>query len=122
MQLFRVRRAEIVDVAVLCGESDRIDHQRIAVLVMTDGFAEPRRFHIVRMLAGEKYTAHHVVTLPDHPHLLRRLDEIKRLRRKQQLSGYAAGIASRLSREGDSSLTTQRLFIRRAHLRRGPRL
>ena len=40
MQFSGVRRAEIVDVAVLRGQSDGIDDQRIAVLVTADGFAE----------------------------------------------------------------------------------
>jgi len=44
MQLERVRRTEIINVAVLRGESDRVDNQRVAVLVMAidspnhDGF------------------------------------------------------------------------------------
>src|SRR5579885_1407452 len=57
MQLFAVRRAKIIDVAVLGGEADSIDDQRVAVLVMADRLAEPRRRDMLRMLVGEKDAA-----------------------------------------------------------------
>ena len=41
MQLLRVRRAEIVDVAVLGGQTDGVDDEGIAVLIAADRFAEP---------------------------------------------------------------------------------
>src|SRR5215470_13413553 len=40
MELVGVRRPVIVDER-LCGESDRVDNKRVAVLVMADRFPEP---------------------------------------------------------------------------------
>jgi hypothetical protein len=40
MELGGVRRAIVVDVGLVV-EADGVDHQRIAVFVMTDGFAVP---------------------------------------------------------------------------------
>src|SRR5256885_16766662 len=74
------------------------------------------------MLVGEIDAAHHLVALPDHPHLLRRLDEIEWLRRIKQLPWDAAGVAPRLGGERHLSLAAERLVIRRLHLRGGPGL
>src|SRR5207302_5034674 len=113
MQLFAVRRAEIVDVTVLLRRKpDRVDDQRVAVLIMADGFAEPGRLYVGRMLVGEEDAAHHVVALPDHPYLFRRLDEVERLRRVEQLARDAARITPRLGGEGNRPLAGERLFIR----------
>src|SRR5882672_6441486 len=65
VELVGVRRAEIVDEVVLASrQPDRIHHQRVAVLVMADGFPEPGRFHVRRMLIGEKDVADETVALP----------------------------------------------------------
>src|SRR5262245_26628366 len=72
------------------------------------------------MLVGEVYAAHHVIALPDHPQLPRSLDEIKRLRWKEQLPGNTAGIASRLGRERKAAFTAEHFFIRSKHLCRRP--
>src|SRR2546425_8462035 len=72
------------------------------------------------MLVGEVNATHHVIALPDHPDLPRSLDEIKRLRWKEQLPGNTAGIASRLRGKRKPAFTTQHFFIRREHLRSRP--
>ena len=74
------------------------------------------------MLVGEEDAAHQVVALPYHPDLLRGLDEIERLERKQQLARHAARIAARLGGEGMSRLAPEHLLVRGQHLRRRPRL
>ena len=123
VQLLAVGCAVVVDVAVLVPglQADGVD-DHLAVRVMADRFAEPRGLHHLRMLVGEVDAAHHVVALPDHPHLFRRLDEIEGLGGIEQLSGDAAGIAPGLGGEGNRPLATEHLFIRREHLRGGPGL
>src|SRR5260370_790586 len=83
-------------------QTEGTNDQRVAVLVMADRLAEPRRRHMLRMLVGQKDAAHHMVALPHHPHLLRGLDEINRLERIEQLTRHAARIAAGLGREWDS--------------------
>src|SRR5258706_14228033 len=105
MQFFAVWRAEIVDVAVLLRRKpDRVDDQRVAVLIVADGFAEPGRLHIGRMFVGEEDAAHHVVALPDHPYLFRRLDRVEWLEGIKEVAWDPAGPAARLSGEGNLPL------------------
>jgi hypothetical protein len=66
-------------------------------------------------------TAHHVIGLPDHPHLPGRLDEIERLRRRQQLLGNTAWIAGLLGGEWKAALARERFFVGLLHLLRRPR-
>src|SRR5579864_6562897 len=79
MEFLGVRRAEGVDVVILAGRKpDRIDHERVAAFVVPDGFAEPGRLHIFRMLVGEIDAAREMIALPYHPYFVRRLEEIYR--------------------------------------------
>src|SRR5258708_37953703 len=92
----RRRRAEGIDVVILAGrEPDRIDHERVPALVMADGFAEPGRLHIFRMLVGEIDAAHEMIALPYHPDFVRRLEEIHGLEEKE-LARHAPRPAARL--------------------------
>jgi hypothetical protein len=90
--------------------------------VMADRFAEPGRHHVFRMLVGEVDAAHHVVALPDHPHLFGGLDEVERLEWPQKLAGNASRIASRLRRKGNVAHALQYLVVGRLNLRCRPRL
>jgi hypothetical protein len=74
------------------------------------------------VLIGHVDATHHVVGFPDHPHFALRLDEIERLRRRQQLLGNAARIARRLGGERKPASAGQHLVVRRLHLPRRPRL
>src|ERR1700726_3345824 len=74
------------------------------------------------MLIGKIDAAYHVVALPDHPHLLGRLDEIERLDRIEQLPGNAARITSPLGGERKAPLAAEHLVIRNLHLSGGPGL
>src|SRR5258706_13009624 len=121
MQFFAVRRAEIVDVTVLLRrKADRVDDQRVAILIMADGFAEPGQLHIGRMFVGEEDSPHHVVALPDQPYLFRRLNRIEGLEGIKQLARNAAWPATRLSREGDLSLAAEHFLIGGLDLSRRP--
>src|SRR5258708_40072585 len=89
--------AEIVDVAQLVGgKPDGVHHKHIAIFIMADGFAKPGWFDPRRGFTGKEDAADHVIALPDHPHLVRHLDEIERLARKYELAGKATGPATRL--------------------------
>src|SRR5258708_6449537 len=99
VEFLGVRRAEGIDVVKLAGrEPDRIDHERVPSLVMADGFAEPGRLHIFRMLVGEIDAAREMIALPYHQYFVRRLEEIHRLEKKE-LAGHA-----RLIRATESGL------------------
>ena len=99
MQLLGVRRAEIVDEVVgMLDEAHGIDDERVA-LVTADPFAEPGRFWIGAVGHVHHHAAHVMVALPDDVDDLRRLDEIDRLGREQQLRRSAAGPATRLRDE-----------------------
>src|SRR5215469_9052415 len=74
------------------------------------------------MLIGHVDAADHVVALPDHPYLFRRLDEVHGFRRIEQLPRDPARVAARLRREPDRPLAADDLFVRLAHLLGGPRL
>src|ERR1700730_18494491 len=74
------------------------------------------------MLVGKIDAAHHVIALPDHPHLLGRLDEIERLDRIKQLPGNAARITSPLGGERKAPLAAEHPVIRNLHLSGGPGL
>src|SRR6266436_4391597 len=121
MLFLRVRRAEIVDEAETGGQADGVDDQ-FAVFIPADRFAEPRRLDDLRMLVGQVDAAHHVIALPDHPHLFRRLDEVHRLDWIEQLPGNAARITSPLGRERQAALAAEHLLVRGLHLRGGPGL
>src|SRR2546430_11109949 len=68
------------------------------------------------------FRSHHVVALPDHPDLFRRLDEIERFGRIEQLPRHPAGIAARLGGEWHLANAGDHLIIGRFHLGGGPRL
>src|SRR5215831_5869636 len=87
---------------------------------MADGFAEPGRLHIFRMLVGEIDAAREMIALPYHPYFVRRLEEIHRLEKKE-LAGHAPGPAARLGDKGKRPLAAQHLIVRGLHLLRGPR-
>src|SRR5215467_1936500 len=74
------------------------------------------------MLVGHVDAADHVVALPDHPHLFWSLDEVHGLSRVEQLPGHPARVTARLRCESDRPLATDDLFVRLAHLLRGPGL
>ncbi len=63
--------------------------------------------------------ADEVVALPEDEHFLRRLDEIDRLD-EEDLSGHAAGPATRLRNEGKLALAAQELVVGLLHLLGGP--
>src|SRR5262249_60810846 len=113
VQVLGVRCGEIINKAVgMLNETDGVD-DKLAVLVMADGFAEPGRLRILTVFAVEIDPAHLMVALPDHPDLLRRLDEIEGLK-KQQLTGGAAGPTSGLGRESAGVLFYR--FVVHSHL------
>src|SRR5215468_3286360 len=87
---------------------------------MADGFAEPGWLHMFRMLVDEIDAAREMIALPYHPDLLRSLEEIHRLQKKE-LARHAPRPAARLGGEGTRHLTAQHLFIRCLHLLRRPR-
>src|SRR5258706_12532768 len=87
---------------------------------MADGFAEPGRLHILRMVVGEIDAAHEMIALPYHPDLVRRLDEIHGLEKKE-LGRHTPRPAARLGGKGNHQLATQHLFVRCQHMLRGPR-
>src|SRR5215475_1157659 len=121
VEFLGVRRAKGIDVVVLAGSKpDRIDHERVPASVMPDGIAEPGRLHIFRMLVGEIDAAHKMITLPYHPYLVRRLEEIQGLEKKE-LARYAPRPAAGLGGKGNRHLAAQHLFIGCLHLFRGPR-
>src|SRR5262245_55620557 len=100
MQLPGVRRRVAVhDAELMLFKSDRIDDE-FAVLVTTDGFAEPAWRRIGAVLAIKIDAAHMMVALPDDPNLLWRLDEIDGLGNEQQLVRHASWPAARLGHEG----------------------
>src|SRR5260370_10263133 len=108
-----VRGGEIIHEAVgMLNETDGVD-DKLAVLVMAEGFAEPGRLGILTVFAVEIDPAHLMVALPDHPDLLRGLDEIEGLK-KQQLTWGAAGPTPGLGTESAMSLFYQ--FVVHAHL------
>src|SRR5215475_10227503 len=79
-----VRRTEGIDVMILAArEPDRVDHERVPALVMADGFAEPGWLDMFRMLVGEIDAAREMIALPYHPDLVRSLEEIHRLEKKE---------------------------------------
>src|SRR5260370_33088470 len=80
---------------------------------MADGLAGPGRLRILPVFGVEIGPTHLMVALPDHPDLLRGLDEIEWLK-KQQLTGGAAGPTPGLGRESAMSLFYQ--FVVHAHL------
>src|SRR5271168_3469002 len=81
---------------------------------MADGFAEPGWFHMFRMLVGEIDAAREMIALPYHPDLLRSLEEIHGLEKKE-LARHAPRPAARLGGEGNRHHTAQHLFIRCLH-------
>src|SRR5262249_32299976 len=84
VEFLGVRRAEGIDVVIVAGrQPDRIDHERVPALVMADGFAEPGRLHMFRMLLGETDAAHPLVALPYHQDFVRPLEEIHGLEKKE---------------------------------------
>src|SRR6516165_8053087 len=87
---------------------------------MADGFAEPGWLHMFRMLVGEIHAAREMIALPYHPDLLRSLEEIHRLEKKE-LARHAPWPAARLRGEGNRHLAAQHLFIRCLHVFRRPR-
>src|SRR6516165_8287084 len=87
---------------------------------MADGFAEPGWLHMFRMLVGEIDAAREMIALPYHPDLLRSLEEIHRLEKKE-LARHAPRPAARLGGEGNRHLAAQHLFVRCLHMLRGPR-
>src|SRR6266699_1058596 len=87
---------------------------------MADGFAEPGWLHMFRMFVGEIDAACEMIALPYHPDLLRSLEEIHGLEKKE-LARHAPRPAARLGGEGNRHLTAQHLFIRCLHLLRRPR-
>src|SRR5258708_6705213 len=105
-----------------CASVTCLGQQSVAVFVMADRLAEPGRRHVFRMLVGEVDATHQVVALPDHPHFLRRLDEIDGLERPQKLARNASRIASRLRRKGNVAHALQYLVISRLNLLCPPRL
>src|SRR5262249_44509626 len=83
VQVLGVRRGEIVHKAQgVLNETDSVD-DKFAVLVMADGFAKPGELRILTVLAVEIDAAHLMVALPDHPDLLRCLDEIEGVKTQQ---------------------------------------
>src|SRR2546421_2000584 len=74
------------------------------------------------MLPVKKDAAHNMIALPDHPDFLRRLDEIDRLKRIQQLSRHTTRPAARLRGERYLPLTFQQFLIRPLNLLLYPRL
>src|SRR6516162_9591463 len=87
---------------------------------MADGFAEPGWLHMFRMLVGEIDATREMIALPYHPDLLRSLDEIHRLEKKE-LARHAPRPAARLGGEGNRHLAAQHLFVRCLHMLCGPR-
>src|SRR5258707_9023225 len=84
VQVLGVRCGEIIHEAVgMLNETDGVD-DKLAVLVVADGFAEPGRLGILTVFAVEIDPAHLMVALPDHPDLLRRLDEIEGLKKRSE--------------------------------------
>ena len=100
-------------------EPYRINHERVPAIVMADGFAEPGRLHIFGMFVGEINAAHEMIALPYHPNLLRRLDEIHGLEKKE-LARNAPRPAARLRGKGNRHLAAEHLFIRLLHVLCGP--
>src|SRR5436190_9399389 len=120
VEFLGVRRAEGIDVVILAArEPYRINHERVPAFVMADGFAEPGRLHIFRMLVGEINATHEMIALPYYPNLLRRLDEIHGLEKKE-LARNAPRPAARLRGKGNRHLAAEHLFIRLLHVLCGP--
>src|SRR5262245_47867968 len=71
------------------------------------------------MLVGEINAAHEIIALPYHPNLLRRLDEIHGLEKKE-LPRNAPRPAARLRGKGNRHLAAEHLFIRLLHVLCGP--
>src|SRR5258708_37502391 len=93
--------AEIVDVAQLVGgKPDGVHHKHIAIFIMADGFAKPGWFDPRRVFTGKEDAADHVIALPDHPHLVRHLDEIERLESVYEVAGNANAPSARFGDEG----------------------
>src|SRR5262245_11031752 len=100
MQLFSMRRAEIVDEALVV-HSNGIDHQGVAALVVADRLAVPGWLWIFRMRHIEIDMPNLLVAGEDDHHLLRRLDEIHRLKTIQVKRRDTRRAAARVRREGD---------------------
>src|SRR5580704_7697764 len=101
-----MRRRNVVHEAQgMLNKADAID-DKLAVLVTSDGLPEPRGLRIFAVLAVEINPAHLMVAFPDHPDLVRCLDEIEGLK-ERQLTRCAAGPAARLRREGTMAVLHQ---------------
>src|SRR6266849_5118376 len=89
VKVLGVWRAVIVNKTIrVLDEADGVD-DKLAVLVMADGLAEPTRLWIFAVLAVEIDAADLLVPLPDDPDLLRRLNEINGLGNEKQLARTA---------------------------------
>src|SRR4029450_4943890 len=77
MELVGMWCAVVVDKG-LGRNTDRVDDERIAVLIMPDGFSVPRGLQILRMHHVEIDAANLRSALIDDHDLLRSLDEIER--------------------------------------------
>src|SRR5438105_14168068 len=97
-------------------ETNRVDDE-LTVRIVADGFAKPGWLRIRAERAIKKDPAHEMITLPNHPHLLRRLYEIERLSVEQQLRRPARPAAGHRA-ERAPALAHQ--FIMLLHLRRSP--
>src|SRR6516162_10516257 len=76
MQLRGVRRAVGIDKRLVV-HADRVDHERVAALVMADRFAVPGRLEACTVGPVQIDAAHAVVGLLNDPDLLRLLHEIE---------------------------------------------
>src|ERR1700730_3887770 len=83
VELGRVGRTEIVDISPVV-KVYGVDHQRVTVFIMPDGFAVPRRLRI----GGVGYVQVDVMQLevlsPNHHHFVRRLNKEYRVDRVEQ--------------------------------------
>src|SRR5580704_3764284 len=82
VQVLGVRRVIVYEAQGMFDEPDSVDDE-LAVLVMADGFAKPSRLRVGVVFAVEIDAAHLMVALPDHPDLIRCLDEIDGLKEQQ---------------------------------------
>jgi hypothetical protein len=92
VELGRVRCTKIIDIGLVI-QTYGIDHQRVAVFIMTDGFAVPRRLRTGAVGHVQVDVTQLEVLPPSDHHLIRRLNEEYRVDRVEQKARNAVGPA-----------------------------